>query len=76
LVKVIVNIDWGLEERALISQATLCAITLVLPEPAPAKTSKFDESEVTASLWASLRLFRIFETSTSLFYRRFLKVVS
>ena len=46
---------------------------------APALTtvlSRFDESEVTASLWASLRLFRIFETSTSLFYRRFLKVVS
>ena len=52
---------------ALMSQATLWAITLVLPEPAPANTSKFLESEVTACLWGSFKDSNISDTSTLLF---------
>ena len=69
LVKVTVKIEWGFIFSAFISQATLCAMTLVLPDPAPARTSKFFDSEVTAFLWGSLRLSKISDTSTYLFYQ-------
>ena len=72
LVKVTVNKECGLLFKACTSQATLWAITLVLPDPAPAKTNRWGDSEVTAFLWASLRLFNILETSTVLFYMVYL----
>ena len=53
---------------ALISQATRWAITLVFPEPAPARTSKFFDSDVTAFHWGSFNVTKISETSTQVLY--------
>ena len=67
LVKVTVKIECGFIFSALISHATRWAITLVFPEPAPARTSKFLDSEVTAFLWGSFKLSKISDTSTRIF---------
>ena len=55
LVKVTAMISRFITFSTAMSQAILLTSTRVLPEPAPANTSRLVRSAVTASLWRSLR---------------------
>ena len=63
LVNVTASTLWVELLSALISHAILWTKTFVLPEPAPARTNKFFDSDVTAERWASFRSSKIKDTS-------------
>ncbi len=58
LVKVMARMEEGRTPTSSMSQAMRRVITVVLPDPAPARISRGPSTWVTASFWGSLRLRR------------------